>query len=75
MDAETLKKALDKLEKHLTKTKSQGYLKFPIEEITLINGEDGADAIEIDFTSERLKSLVIEPDGRAVIEIMQEVEL
>lgn len=75
MDAETLKKALDKLEKHLSKAKSQGYMKFPIEEITLINGEDGADALEIDFASERLKSLVIEPDGRAVIEIMQEVEL
>jgi hypothetical protein len=52
-----------------------GYMQFPIEEISLIGGDDGADMIEIDFKSERLKSLTIEPDGRATVEILQEIEL
>jgi hypothetical protein len=64
-----------RLEKYLTKAKMDGYMQFPIEEISLIGGDDGADMIEIDFKSERLKSLTIEPDGRATVEILQEIEL
>lgn len=75
MDAENLKNALVRLEKYLVKAKMDGYMKFPIEEISLIGSDDGADMIEIDFKSERLKSLTIESDGRATAEILQEIEL
>lgn len=75
MDAENLKNALARLEKYLTKAKMVGYMRIPIEEISLIGGDDGADAIEIDFQSERLKSLTIGPDGLATVEMLQEIEL
>lgn len=75
MDAESLKNALVRLEKYLTKAKMDGYMQFPIEEISLIGSDDGADMIEIDFKSERLKSLTIESEGRVTVEILQEVEL
>lgn len=75
MDAENLKNALVRLEKYLTKAKMDGYMKFPIEEISLIGDDDGTVVIEIDFKSERLKSLTVESDGRATVEILQEIEL
>ena len=75
MDAESLKNALVRLEKYLTKAKMDGYMKFPIEEISLIGDDDGMVAIEIDFKSERLKSLTVESEGRVTVEILQEVEL
>lgn len=75
MDADSLKNALVRLEKYLAKAKMDGYMRFPIEEISLIGDEDGPAAIEIDFRSERLKSLTVESEGRVTVEILQEVEL
>jgi hypothetical protein len=74
MDAESLKNALVRLEKYLMKAKLDEYMKCPIVEISLTGGED-ADMIQIDFLSERLKSLTIGPDGRATVDILQEIEL
>ena len=75
MDAESLKNALVRLEKYLMQAKLDEYMKCPIEEISLTGGDDGEDMIEINFQSERLKSLTIGPDGRATVEMLQEIEL
>ena len=75
MDAESLKNALVRLEKYLTKAKMDGYMKFPIQSILQIPDDDGTVAVEIDFRSERLKSLTVESEGRVTVEILQEVEL
>jgi hypothetical protein len=74
MDAENLKNALVRLEKYLMKAKLDEYMKCPIVEISLTGGED-ADMIQIDFLSDRLKYLTVESDGRAKVEILQEIEL